>query len=81
MKKGDIVICCREIEHTSNQLTIGDKYEIINNPIFNDMYYPELDVKNINTGKIHGWVESNHFIPLDVWREMQLIEILQDEKG
>jgi hypothetical protein len=36
-----------------------------------------FDVKNVETGKIHTWVKSDHFITLKVLREFKLREILE----
>ncbi len=90
-KKGDILVCSTNRTTTTGyNLTVGDKYEIItmrmhslnpedwnNNP--NDFSKISLGVKNIKTGQLHKWVPDKLFISLDVYREFQLKNILDNE--
>jgi hypothetical protein len=81
MKKGDIVICSKpeSFNFRVPQLVVGDKYQIVTDPfIFRIVDQLVFDVKNVETGRLHIWVESNHFIALDVLREFRLKEILED---
>lgn len=80
---------------TGYNLTVGDKYEIITNPEdwnnnpndFSKIFFLwqnadsvyALGVKNIKTGQLHKWVPDKLFIPLDVYREFQLKNILDNE--
>jgi len=84
-KKGDILVCSTNRTTTTGyNLTVGDKYEIITNPEDwnnnpNDFSKISLGVKNIKTGQLHKWVPDKLFIPLDVYREFQLKNILDNE--
>jgi hypothetical protein len=80
MKKGDIIICSKPegFNFRTSQLVVGDKYEIVSNPFIMDVADQLVfDVKNVETGKIHTWVKSDHFITLKVLREFKLREILE----
>lgn len=81
MKKGDIVICSKPegFNFRLPELTVGDKYEIVTDPfIFDRIDHLVFDVKNVETGRLHSWVKSNHFITLEVLREFRLKEILEN---
>ena len=82
MKKGDIVICSKPegFNFRVPQLVVGDKYEIVTDPFkeIGGWNYLVFDVKNVETGRLHSWVKSNHFITLDVLREFRLKEILEN---
>ena len=81
MKKGDIVICSKPegFNFRVPQLVVGDKYEIVTEPFIIDRVDQLVfDVKNVETGRLHYWVKSNHFIALDVLREFRLKEILDN---
>lgn len=81
MKKGDIIICSKPegFNFRVPQLVVGDKYEIVTDPFIIDVVDQLVfDVKNVETGRLHSWVKSNHFITLDVLREFRLKEILEN---
>lgn len=81
MKKGDIIICSKPegFNFRVQELTVGDKYEIISNPFkeIGGWDYLVFDVKNIQTGSVHSWVKSSNFITLEALREFKLREILK----
>lgn len=90
--KGDILVCstniyCGHEYNPQDPLIVEGKYEVVNgwdNPsdyTFNNSGFrvTAIDVRNIETNKLHSWVPSTLFIGLDVYREFKL-RMLQDEK-
>lgn len=75
--KGDILVCCNnKISSYEYNLTIGDKYEVIESMLINGFSSISLDVVNVKTGQHHKWLSDKMFIPLDVYREFKLRQIL-----
>ncbi len=90
--KGDILVCstniyCGHVFNPHDPLIIEGKYEVVNNwdnpgdYKFNNSGFrvTAIDVRNIETNKLHSWVPSTLFIGLDVYREFKL-SILENEK-
>lgn len=90
--KGDILVCstniyCGHVFNPQDPLIIEGKYEVVNgwdNPgdyTFNNSGFrvTAIDVRNIETNKLHSWVPSTLFIGLDVYREFKL-RMLENEK-
>ena len=75
---GDILICSTNYRcGISNiNLVVGGKYEVIESDYFDNLYKNVLTVKNINTSYIIKYVDSVYFIPLDVYREFVLNNLL-----
>ena len=81
MKNGDIVICSKPegFNFRVPELVVGDKYQIVTDPFIMDVVDQLVfDVKNVETGRLHSWVKSNHFITLDVLREFKLRDLLNE---
>ena len=79
--KGDILVCCNnKISSYEYNLTIGDKYEVVNSMLIHGGIENgssiSLDVVNVKTGEHHRWISDRLFISLDVYREFKLREIL-----
>lgn len=90
--KGDILVCstniyCGHVYNPLDPLIVEGKYEVVNgwdNPgdyTFNNSGFrvTAIDVRNIETNKLHSWVPSTLFIGLDVYREFKL-RMLENEK-
>jgi len=82
--KGDIIVCSNnKINSYEYNLVVGDKYEIIGSMLIhgggNDgLSKVALDVRkcNSNDNTVQYMQPDNLFIPLDVYREFKLRQIL-----
>jgi len=80
-KKGDIIVCSSETP--GHDLIIGDRYEVTECLIFhggrvqmNNGDKVALFVTHIKTNKEYSFLSERLFIPLSVYREFKLRNIL-----
>lgn len=82
-KIGDIIVCSTNqiTGFTIPEIIVGDQYQIISNPedwSINKSDFPKIlfDVKHIKTGRRFSMMSEKIFIPLDIYRDFKLNQIL-----
>ena len=79
-KKGDILVCStNELEGKKLRLLIGHKYKVTDTFEWNNISINGdriIEVAQLETNAKIGWFSERAFIPLDVFREFQLRQIL-----
>lgn len=74
--KGDILICSTDKLYGMEQsLIVGDKYKVLD--IIEMSEKVILDLTHVDTNSRVGLFDDKCFIPLDVYREFKLRQILE----